>query len=38
MLNGNRRYIILEHPEKGTIIVDVLKDGRIGGLEFYDLI
>jgi len=26
--------IVLEHVPEGTIVVDVLKDGRIGGVEF----
>ena len=26
--------IILEHETEGTIILDILKDGRIGGIEF----
>jgi hypothetical protein len=26
--------IILEHETEGTIVLDVLKDGRIGGIEF----
>ena len=30
--------LIFEHDVIGTIIVDLLKDNRIGGLEFYDLI
>ena len=30
--------IVIEHPEKGTIIIDFLKDKKIGGLEFYELI
>ena len=30
--------IVIEHPEKGTIIIDFLKDKKIGGLEFYGLI
>jgi hypothetical protein len=30
--------IVIEHPEKGTIIIDFLKDNKIGGLEFYELI
>jgi len=24
----------LEHPTEGTIVLDILKDGRIGGIEF----
>ena len=30
--------IIIEHPKKGTIIIDFLKDKKIGGFEFYELI
>lgn len=30
--------IRLEHPTKGTIIIDVLKCGRIGGIEFLELL
>ena len=26
--------IVLEHETEGTIILDILKDGRIGGIEF----
>ena len=26
--------IELEHPTEGTIVLDILKDGRIGGIEF----
>jgi hypothetical protein len=26
--------IVLEHKTEGTIVLDVLKDGRIGGIEF----
>ena len=26
--------IILEHETEGTIVLDILKDGRIGGIEF----
>ena len=32
------KYFTLEHPEKGTIIIDWLKDDKIGGIEFFDLI
>lgn len=28
----------LEHRKKGTIVVDILKDSRIGGFEFLDLL
>lgn len=30
--------IVVEHPKKGTIIIDFLKNKKIGGLEFYELI
>jgi len=30
------RAEVLEHPEHGCLILDVLQDGRIGGVEFYD--
>ena len=30
--------IIFEHEKFGTIILDLLKDNRIGGLEFYELL
>jgi hypothetical protein len=30
--------LVVEHPKKGTIIIDKLKDNRIGGIEFYNLI
>ncbi|WP_258541692.1 hypothetical protein [Parvicella tangerina] len=26
--------IVLEHKTEGTIVLDILKDGRIGGIEF----
>ena len=26
--------IVLEHDSEGTIVLDILKDGRIGGIEF----
>ena len=26
--------IVLEHDTEGTIVLDILKDGRIGGIEF----
>ncbi len=28
----------LEHPIKGTIVIDILKDSRIGGIEFLNLL
>lgn len=28
------RNIVLQHPQEGMIVLDVLKDGRIGGVEF----
>ncbi|MCU7552848.1 hypothetical protein OCK74_27260 [Chitinophagaceae bacterium LB-8] len=30
--------IVLEQENKGDIVLDILKDGRIGGIEFIDLI
>ena len=30
--------IRLEHQKKGTIIIDILKCGRIGGIEFLALL
>jgi len=30
--------IVIEQKSKGDIIIDILKDGRIGGIEFIDLI
>ena len=30
--------IVIEHQKKGTIIIDFLKNKKIGGLEFYELI
>jgi hypothetical protein len=30
--------IVLEQENKGDIVIDLLKDGRIGGIEFFDLI
>jgi len=29
-----RENILLEHPTKGTLILDVLQGDRIGGVEF----
>lgn len=29
------RNVILEGPDEEEIVIDVLKDGRIGGLEFW---
>ena len=26
--------IILEHPEQGGLVLDILKGGRVGGVEF----
>jgi len=25
--------IVLEHPTKGSLVLDILKDGRVGGVE-----
>lgn len=30
--------IVLEQETKGDIVIDLLKSGRIGGIEFIDLI
>lgn len=30
--------VVIEHKVIGTIIIDLLKDNRIGGFEFYNLI
>ncbi len=30
--------IVLEHETEGTIALDILKDGRIGGIEFINQI
>lgn len=30
--------IVLEHKSEGTIVLDILKDGRIGGIEFVNQI
>jgi uncharacterized protein YuzE len=30
--------IVLEHVTEGTIVLDILKDGRIGGIEFVNQI
>ncbi len=29
-----KESIVLEHENEGTIVLDILKDGRIGGIEF----
>ena len=34
----HQECVELEHPTEGTIILDVLKDGRIGGIEFLNYI
>lgn len=26
--------LVLEHEKEGTIVLNILKDGRIGGIEF----
>lgn len=31
-----RETISLEHPQFGLLMLDVLKDNRVGGVEFYD--
>lgn len=30
--------VVIEQKDKGDIVIDILKDGRIGGIEFIDLI
>lgn len=30
--------VVLEHPVEGTIVLDILRDGRIGGIEFINQI
>ena len=30
--------VVIEQKGKGDIVIDLLKDGRIGGIEFIDLI
>jgi len=30
--------IVLEHESEGTIVLDILKDGRIGGIELVNQI
>ncbi|WP_435139265.1 hypothetical protein [Formosa sp. A9] len=30
--------IELEHPTEGTIVLDILKNGKIGGIEFLNYI
>lgn len=30
--------IVLEQVDKGDLVIDLLKDGRIGGIEFIDFI
>lgn len=34
----HQESIVIEQPEKGDIVIDLLKDGRVGGIEFIDLI
>ena len=31
-----RENFVLEHPVRGDIVLDILKDGRVGGIEFLD--
>ena len=33
-----KENIVLEHEGEGTIVLDILEDGRIGGIEFVDQI
>lgn len=30
------RNVSLRHPDHGHLVLDVLRDGRIGGVEFID--
>ena len=30
--------VVLEQENKGDIVLDILKDGQVGGIEFMDLI
>jgi hypothetical protein len=30
------RNVLLQDPERGQIVLDLLKDGRVGGVEFLD--
>ena len=32
------KSLTLEDPEKGELILDILKDGRIGGIEFFGVL
>jgi hypothetical protein len=34
----NRECVVIEQKGKGDIVIDLLKDERIGGIEFLDLI
>jgi hypothetical protein len=31
-------YIVIEQDNEGDIVIDLLKDGRVGGIEFIDQI
>ncbi len=31
------RNVTLDHPELGYIVLDILKDGRVGGIEYLGL-
>ncbi|MDW9378944.1 hypothetical protein [Chryseobacterium sp. JV558] len=33
-----KENIILEHPQSGTIVLDILEKDQPGGIEFYELI
>jgi uncharacterized protein YuzE len=33
-----KESIVLEHKTEGTIVLDILKDGKIGGIEFVNQI
>jgi hypothetical protein len=31
-----RENLFLDDPTEGNLVVDVLQDGRVGGIEYYD--
>lgn len=33
-----KENVVLEHDGEGTIVLDILQDGRIGGIEFVNQI
>jgi hypothetical protein len=34
----NEECLVIETENEGDIVIDILKDGRIGGIEFINLI